>query len=532
MKLTRIKYYILVFIFSGCSSVSSTIEQNGAHLSTPEPTVAETIPEPITTLPAPPAPPQEAEQALLFSVVVIDIPIKDVLFVLARDAKINMDVHPELEGKITINAIDQTIEQILHRISLQADIRYAINSGLVSVMPDTPYMKSYDIDYPNMARSSRSNVSIATEVATTGAGADSDSAGGAGDGNISSTSISNVSNNDFWNRLIANIAALLRGGDSLAKLNDTNDDASNDTLSIIANPEAGSIDIRANNKQHGEIQHYIDNTMERALRQVLIEATIVEVTLNDEFQAGVDWNKVATDGEGFSFSQNLLGANLANSPVFELGYSNNINDVLDISSAVRMLSLFGNTKVLSSPRLMVLNNQTALLKVVDNRVYFTTTVETDRPDNGPIIRTFETEINTVPVGFVMSVTPQISREERVTLNARPTISRILGFVKDPNPAIQEAGIQNLIPEIQVREMESILKIQSGNIGIIGGLMQDSIESNTQGVPTLSKIPGLGKLFSYEADKSKKSELVIFIRPVVVQEASLKKDLKQYSRYIN
>ncbi len=543
MIIRKYSFAVALALLAACSSVDTRIDNDGAHLKSTSEEALDMIPEPVTVLPPPPAPSTARSQ--LFSVVVVNVPISEVLFTIARDAGINFDIHPDVNGNITINAVDQTLQQILDRMSDQASIRYTITPSLVTVVPDSPFLVSYDIDYPNMSRSSESTVSIATQVATTGMGAGESSGGGAGGGNISSTSINNVSNNDFWARLIDNVTAIVRGGDSIpGGSSEGSSDSSEgsegsegqsseeqDTTSIIANPESGTLTVRANRSQHSEIQAFLDRTMEQAQRQVLIEATIVEVTLNDEFQAGVDWQKFA-DGatEGLNFSQDFIGANLGNTPVFELDYSNRVNGVLDVSSTVRMLSQFGNTKVLSSPRLMVLNNQTALLKVVDNRVYFTTDVDVEIVDNN-ILRTFETEINTVPVGFVMSVTPQISRHDTVTLNARPTISRILGFVEDPNPATIDSDVQNLIPEIQVREMESFLKIQSGNIGVIGGLMQDTVEESTQGVPWLSRVPGLGSLFSYDSDKTQKSELVIFIRPIVIREASVKRDLVEFERYI-
>ncbi len=533
----------LLAMLAACSTVDTRVDNDGAHIKSTSEEALDLIPEPVTVLPPPPAP--STSRGQLFSVVVVNVPISEVLFTIARDAGINFDIHPDVSGKITINAVDQTLNQILDRMSDQASIRYTITPSLVKVVPDSPYLRSYDIDYPNMTRSSQSTVSIATQVATTGMGAGEGGGGGGGGGNISSTSINNVSDNEFWARLIDNVTAIVRGGDSIP--GDSQEGSSGgsegsegseggeseqvDLTSIIANPESGALTVRANRAQHAEVQAYLDRTMEQAQRQVLIEATIVEVTLNDEFQAGVDWQKFSDSAnEGLNFSQDFIGANLGNTPVFELDYSNRVNGALDVSSTVRMLSKFGNTKVLSSPRLMVLNNQTALLKVVDNRVYFTTDVDVEIVDNN-ILRTFETEIHTVPVGFVMSVTPQISRHDTVTLNARPTISRILGFVEDPNPATLDSDVQNLIPEIQVREMESLLKIQSGNIGVIGGLMQDTIEESTEGVPWLSKVPGVGSLFSFDSDKTHKSELVIFIRPIVIRKASVNRDLVEFERYI-
>lgn len=146
---------------------------------------------------------------------------------------------------------------------------------------------------------------------------------------------------------------------------------------------------------------------------------------------------------------------------------------------------------------MVLNNQTALLKVVDNIIYFTIDVEEDIQENF-INRTFTSEIHSVPVGLVMSVTPQISNIDSVTLNVRPTISRVLKFVEDPNPALADSNTTSLIPEISVREMESVMQVNGGDTAIIGGLMQDEHGDDTSGVPGLRKLPWVGDLFSYKS----------------------------------
>jgi general secretion pathway protein D len=269
--------------------------------------------------------------------------------------------------------------------------------------------------------------------------------------------------------------------------------------------------------------------MNSALRQVLIEATIVEVNLNDDYQAGVDWSKISIGG-GFSFAQSMLGGNLSNAPSFSMSYASTPNGD-NLLATVKLLSQFGDSKVLSSPKLMVLNNQTALLKVVDNRVYFTTTVTTDTTQ-GVSTSTIETEVHTVPVGFVMSVTPQISSDKMVTLNARPTISRIVGFVKDPNPTLADAGVESLIPEVQVREIESMLKIASGDIGVIGGLMQDTVNHSTSGLPGVARVKLLGDLVSYKENSFRKTELVIFLRPVVIHTASVTADLDDFGRYLS
>ncbi len=212
------------------------------------------------------------------------------------------------------------------------------------------------------------------------------------------------------------------------------------------------------------------------------------------------------------------------------GYLNPTSAIGNIAASITLLKRFGDTKVLSSPKLMVLNNQTAVLKVVNNLVYFTVqSQQSQGAVGGNILSTVTTTPNTVPVGVVMSVTPQTNNTDNVNINVRPTISSVVGFKQDPNPNL---AIPSLIPEIQVREMESVLQINSGSTAILGGLMQDEIQRNSDKVPGLSDVPGVGKVFTGKNDANRKTELVIFLRPTVIKNASLESDeLSAFKKYL-
>ncbi len=478
----------------------------------------ETIPSLVREAPVVPEPTPALAQET-YSVVVTNAQLDELLFALARDAHLNIDVHPGLSGQVTLNAIDQSLLQILDRISAQVAIRYHFEDELLVIEPDQPYLSSYYIDYVNLTRSSTSDNSVSTQISTTGQAAVGDSGGGSSSGgsNNSATSVTSSSQNLFWERLNQNIVNML----GLAA------DDENSGSTVIINAETGLLTIRATQTQHLQIQEYLDRLVTNAQRQVLIEATVVEVELNNEYQFGVDWAKIADNGNGFSFVQNLLGTNLSNPPVFALNYTDS-KSFGDIDATVKMLQEFGNVKVLSSPKIMAINNQTALLKVVDNLVYFT--LEADTVTNESTSQTtFTSTPHTVAVGFFMSVTPQISREDAVTLNVRPTISRVTGYVNDPNPALAANDIESQIPQIQVREMESVLRVRSGQIAVLGGLIQDSVNLADQGIPGLSELDVVGDAFTYRNNQIKKSELVIFMRPRVV--ASLDKPLDVYTDYL-
>jgi len=193
-----------------------------------------------------------------------------------------------------------------------------------------------------------------------------------------------------------------------------------------------------------------------------------------------------------------------------------------------LLDSFGNVRVLSSPKLSVLNNQTALLRVVDNVVYFTVQVSVvaGGPNQNATTATTTTPI-TVPVGVVMNVTPQISDDDTILLNVKPTTTRLVKFVNDPNPDLAKAGVTNPVPQLRMREMESLIKVNSGQIAVLGGLIEDSVNDVEDTIPIISSIPFLGSLFSSRNRNNTKTELVIFLRPIVVKDASIDGDYRAY-----
>ncbi len=512
------------------------------HLDAGEaPAATATIPPLVEAAPYVP-PPEPVPESERYTVVVNDVPVRELLFALARDAELNIDIDSAVSGRVTLNAIDQTLPQILERIARQVALRYEFTGDTVVIGPDEPYLRTYDVGYVNLSRDVDTTVNVATRVATTGGGSVDDTGGGSGGGrgggdNTSSTRLESRSYNRFWETLESNILAILgqverrstRGSDS-----------------VIINAEAGMVSVRATAGQHQQIEDFIDRVLVNVRRQVMIEATIVEVSLNDQYQAGVDWTVFLQQGEsGFTVDQNLLGQitdgaidNAVSS--FTLGYFQPDVGNNAVAASVRLLREFGDAKVLSSPRLMVLNNQTAILKVVEELVYFTIEV-TDRDatnnQQGRIV--VESEVNSVPVGLVMAVTPQISANNEITLTVRPTISQKIGDAVDPGPQIAlqfidttAANITNTVPIIRVREMESVLKLIDGQIGVLGGLMQDEVRQGNREVPGLAQVPLIGDLF-FNTDEavSSKSELVIFLRPVVVRDPSIDTDLNGYRRFL-
>ena len=498
-----------LLVLSGCSSLMVKDERmtvEAGHLDASTPPVSEArqdIPEVVAQVPviAAPEPPEPLQT---FTVVATDLPANELLFALARDARLNLDIDPSITDRVSLNAIDQTLPQILNRIARQVALRFYVDGPNLVIERDRPFTRVYKIDYLNMARTTTSSVDIATDIGSAG-----DEGGNTGS---SSTSVTNESSNDFWITLEANIE-LLAGQDGV----------------LISNRESGTISVLASSAAHDDIQRFIDRVVSSARRQVLIEATVVEVTLNDDFQSGVDWSSI-TSGDGWDLQQSVLGGALGSAPFTSATFTDTDGD-RDFSAAIRALDTFGDVSVMSSPKIMALNNQTSVLKVADNRVFFQIEADIAVDQNGNVTETFTSNLQTVPVGFVMNVTPFITEDAEVILNIRPTITRILRFVNDPNPVLARAGVESPVPEIQVREMESVLRVSNGNTAVIGGLMQDTANIEDTGLPGLQESEGFGWLFGRKTRELDKTELVIFLRPRIIDNASIDTNLQDFKRYL-
>ncbi len=587
-------------------------------------------------LPAmPPAPTPRAAQEV-FSVVVNDVPVKTLLFALARDNRLNVDIHPSIGGKVTLNATDQTLPQLLERIAAQSDIRYEINGNLLRVQPDAPYLQNYAIDYVNLQRQSSNQVSVSASLG----GATASSSGS------SDSSIRSSTDNRFWETLISNVCQIVvtsnqtrnqrdeqierqriqereerlkvaleltkavqapaGAGSASAATGAAQQGAASDLMRqvlsinsnqstamsnvtaqaqtgaapttaggaggasgagaganpaaaaiqnntaatacgltagggvggannpLMVNKESGVIGINTTSKGHDRVRAFLDRVMAGARRQVLIEATVVEVQLSAASQSGINWSQIVTSGAARGLTVNLTGSSaLAGTSAATITYANSTSALGNIAAAISLLESFGTTKVLSSPKLSVINNQTAIIKVVDNYVYVTLsyTPATISGTTGAVTSpaAYTSNINTVPVGFVMTVTPQISDSSEVTLNVHPSITRVISTIVDPNPVLINATppITNLIPVVQTRELESILRVQNGEIAVLGGLMQESSTNTEQGVPGLNRIPIAGNLAGQRSEARSKTELVVFMRPVVIKDASINGDYKEY-----
>ena len=544
----------LALALAGCAQPPAKPSDTHLGVEVPPPTVPGTIPPPVQVAPALPKP-QPAARPETYSVVVNNVRVQDLLFALARDARVNVDIHPGIAGSVTLNAIDQTLPQLLERIANQVDMRYELNGPNLLVMRDSPFLRTYRVDFVSASRNVKMQSQTSTQFSAGGAAGAS-----SGQGTGSTATIDVASNTQLWDTLVQNVKDILQETDKVlpggtqaapapaaaaggAQPAAAQPSASyREAASVIGNRESGVLFIRASSRQHDKIQEFLDSVLANVRRQVLVEATVAEVQLNNEYQRGIDWQRLRTGASvtgtggfgtgqsGVEFSQSSTGTPAAiSTTAFVLGgalISQNLN------VAIKLLESFGDVRVLSSPKVAVLNNQTALLRVTRDIVYFTIT-----PSSTPVTVTggaggvvvppsFTTTPNVAAEGFMMSVLPQVNTADTIVLNVRPTIRRRVADATDPNPALSAAS-PNLIPIFETREFDSMLRIQSGETAVLGGLMQDSVENIEDTIPGINRIPLLGWLFSQQRKVNRKTELVIFLRATVIRDASVEGD---YGRF--
>lgn len=350
------------------------------------------------------------------------------------------------------------------------------------------------------------------------------------------------------------------GGTPAAAQSGTPQTAANVQNSFFSmNEQAGIVTVFASQKQHELVGDYLRRLSNSVLSQVLIEAKIVEVSLSDQYRTGVDWNSFSgvdpvtgnpVSGPFIGDNQTLnLGTNFSRGvatdefPNPTIGLVWNNTDI-DLNVAVSLINQFGTTRTLSSPRVTVVNNQTALLKVAENEVFFEITVEFQpATQTAASVTTFDSQVQTVPIGIVMAVQPAINAEtNQISLSMRPSITRLVRRVEDPGVALQLAQINaqnnsnlqvsSAIPVVETREVDSIVTMESGQVVVMGGLMQELAINSREGAPGLMDVPFLGQAFGSNIRQTEVIELVIFLRATIVSGADSvhEEDIRLYNTF--
>ena len=519
-------------------------------------------------------------QADTYDVLVENVSIRTVLTSLADQAQVNLDVDPFLDGPVNLSAYDQTLTEILERLSRQLPIRYERIGETLVVLRDDYYTKQYYLHYPDLTRTFSSTLDGAITTS--------------GSGSLGSASLTSDKGGtgSVWEDLETAISAVLINLDVISEQVGTGTPAGDDedqllelenveTLAervavrtasssfVFALPDAGLLIVYGNSKQQEIASNIIEKVSTSSRRQVLLQATVVEIALNNQYQQGIDWsvfNSASDSAKLIQSASRSSGSVLSGVSLDELtqyrefvstfttddedidalvrtfaldsnpfrpptsaagGFLSGTFSVGDLSAAVSLLDKFGDTRVVSSPRISTLNGQGAILKVVTDQIYFSTEVLRERDTTGVVTETITVEEETVPVGFVVSVYPQIGEDGTIILAMRPSISRVVGTAAQPTVGTVNAAVSSGVPIISVKEIETLMMINDGQTAVMGGLIEDQLLDANSSVPGVADIPGIGNLFKNKDERTNRVEYVIFVSAKIITNPSIYGDYSDY-----
>lgn len=436
---------------------------------------------------------------------------------LVEGSPYNMIVHEGIVGDISLQLKDVTVAEVMKAVREVYGYEYKRTGNLYQVLPANLETQIYQVNYLDVQREGQSQTSVsAGSVSAAGSGDSSsnddstnnnNSSSNSGQGAVVGTHISTRSKTDFWGGLQATLSTII-GTDK--------------GQHVVVTPQAGVVVVRAFPSEQQTVREYLERAELILGRQVVIEAKILEVNLNNGFQAGIDWTAVGKINSKNSGTFGQSSESIINPDglggVFSAALGLN-----DFTALIELLGTQGNVQVLSSPRVSTMNNQKAVIKVGTDEFYVTD-IQNTTTTGTATTTTPDIELTPFFSGIALDVTPQISADNEIILHIHPSVSE----VEDQQKLISVGADQFNIPLAlsSIRESDSVVKANSGQVIVIGGLMTSGSNDRFAKAPGLGDIPGIGKLFQQRSQGSNKSELVILLRPVIANATGWKQELQR------
>ena len=531
-----------VIVLAGCSPVMTADPEKPSPVlsafpqTTAAPIAVEPVPEAVSQALMPPlmmgtAQPEQPR----FDVVAEQVEARAFFAGLVTETPTNMVIHPDVEGVISLHLKNVTLEEVLAIVRDVYGFHYRAIYGGYQIMPNNMQTRIFEVDYLTLKRSGHSltrvnsgQVSAVSNNDDNGNNDNNDSSSNGTTNSSSGSRITTVSENDFWPGLQQALQSLVGSADGRA---------------VIVQPQAGLVVVRALPSELNIVADYLNKTQGTLQRQVILEAKIIEVELNDGYQTGINWaglihngNNTATIGQvgggtylsdglsemagtGVLFEPQINPMGLPLNGLVTSAFGGVFSTTLqfdDFEAFIEAVKTQGDVQVLSSPRISTLNNQKAVIKVGTDE-FFVTDISSDTVTGTTTTTTPDITLTPFFSGIALDVTPQISSGGRVTLHVHPTVSEVV----DQTKVITVAGQAQSLPLAfsSVRESDTIVEARSGQVVVIGGLMKNSDSREEAGVPLLGDIPGVGHLFRHQKNSMTKSELIILLKPLVVERDS-------------
>ena len=482
-----------------------------------------------------------------FNVAAANVDVADFFTSLVADTEYSVAIHPAVKGQITLDLKQVTLNEAFAVIEQLYGYHIQQQGSIYKIMPGGLRTETIPVNYLLMQRSGSSSISVTAGGISSSQGNSNNSNNNGqnsgqnnnqnnsnqngtnqngqnsqnGQGNGSS--VHSSSETDFWKDLKEAITGVMGSGPDRA---------------VVVSPQAGLVTVRGLPAEIEAVRAYLGQTEASLQRQVILEVKIIEVTLNDDYQQGINWSKIAgTIGStDISFSNNSF--NLGNNITAQIGGLGSIGfEGDDFSGVINLLETQGNAQVLSSPRVTAINNQKAVIKVGSDEYYVTgvnsSSNLTDTTGTGTgITRDVPIpELEPFFSGIALDVTPQINVDGEVILHVHPSVSE----TNELSKSINLGGTSSYtLPSAQtnIRESDTIIKARNGEIVVIGGLMQSTISDNESKVPVLGSVPLVGKLFTSISKVERKKELIILIKPTVSSSGAMQQQLKQSADLID